>query len=81
MSAISHISLTVIFVNSFCSNKFINVSFEGVANPIYMDDPQQHKTDFPISPKWYTADNMFVNIIKILNYKSKVRRKYVKNLI
>ena len=44
------------------TNKFINVSFEGVANPIYMDDPQQHKTDFPISPKWYTADNMFINI-------------------
>lgn len=44
------------------TNKFINISFEGVANPIYMDDPQQHKTDFPISPKWYTADNMFVNI-------------------
>ena len=44
------------------TNKFINVSFEGVANPIYMDDPQQHKTDFPISPKWYTSDNMFINI-------------------
>ena len=44
------------------TNKFINVSFEGVANPIYMDDPQQHKTDFTISPKWYTSDNMFINI-------------------
>ena len=44
------------------TNKFVNISFEGVANPIYLDDPQQHKTDFPISPKWYTADNMFVNI-------------------
>lgn len=44
------------------TNKFINVSFEGVANPIYMDDPQEHKTDFQISPQWYTADNMFINI-------------------
>lgn len=44
------------------TNKFVNISFEGVANPIYLDDPQEHKTDFPISPKWYTNDNMFLNI-------------------
>ena len=44
------------------TNKFVNISFEGVANPIYLDDPQQHKTDFPITPRWYTNDNMFLNI-------------------
>lgn len=44
------------------TNKFVNISFEGVANPIYLDDPQQHKTDFPITPRWYTSDNIFINI-------------------
>lgn len=44
------------------TNKFVNISFEGVANPIYLDDPQEHKTDFPIAPKWFTNDNMFLNI-------------------
>lgn len=44
------------------TNKFINLSFEGVANPIYLDCPQSHKEDFAITPLWYTTDNMFMNV-------------------
>lgn len=44
------------------TNKFVNLSFEGVANPIYLDCPQLHKEDFAIAPLWYTTDNMFMNV-------------------
>lgn len=44
------------------TNKFVNINFEGVANPIYIDDPYNHKTDFPIEPLHISNDNMFVNI-------------------
>ena len=44
------------------TNKFVNLSFEGVANPIYADDPGLHPTDFPITPKYYSYDNMFINV-------------------
>lgn len=44
------------------TNKFINTTFEGVNNPIYVDDPMLHKSDFAIEPKYYSYDNMFINI-------------------
>lgn len=44
------------------TNKFVNFSTEGVNNPIYVDDPQLHTSDFPITPQYYPYDNMFVNI-------------------
>lgn len=44
------------------TNKFVNLSFEGVANPIYLDCPQSHKGDFAITPLWYSNDNMFMNV-------------------
>lgn len=44
------------------TNKFVNLSFEGVKNPIYIDDPHEHTSDFILTPQWYTADNMFVNV-------------------
>ena len=43
------------------TTKFVNTNFEGVNNPIYLDDPQLHKSDFPIEPLYYSYDNMFVN--------------------
>lgn len=45
------------------TNKFINISFEACADCIYLDDPQKHTSDFLISPRWYTEQNMFINII------------------
>lgn len=44
------------------TNKFIDLNFEGVKNPIYIDDPQLHTSDFTIAPKYYPYDNMFVNV-------------------
>lgn len=44
------------------TNKFVNLSFEGVANPIYLDCPKKHTNDFAITPKYFTNDNMFVNV-------------------
>ena len=44
------------------TNKFVNINFEGVYNPIYVDDPTLHSTDFPIAPIYYPYDNMFVNV-------------------
>ena len=45
------------------TNKFINISFEGINDGIYLDDPQQHLNDFTIKPKWNSAMNMFMNIV------------------
>lgn len=44
------------------TNKFVNINFEGVKNPIYIDDPYKHQSDFPIAPIHISNDNMFVNI-------------------
>lgn len=45
------------------TNKFNNISFEGVADCVYLDDPQQHPGDFLIAPMWSTTQNMFTNVI------------------
>ena len=45
------------------TNKFINVSLEGCIDGIYLDDPQQHTSDYEITPSFYTENNMFVNTV------------------
>lgn len=44
------------------TNKFVDLNFEGVKNPVYIDDPHKHSSDFPISALYYPYDNMFVNL-------------------
>lgn len=52
-----------IIINYGDTNKFINISFEGCVDCLYLDDPKKHTSDFPLTPSWYTEQNMFINII------------------
>lgn len=52
---------TGITINYGDTNKFMNTNFEGVKYCVNLDDPNTHKTDFPIAPKWPAEDNEFVN--------------------
>ena len=54
---------TCIVINYGDTNKFTNISFEGINNGIFLDDPQEHTGDFLIAPNWYTENNMFINIV------------------
>lgn len=58
---------TCIIINYGDTNKFTNISFEGINNGIYLDDPQEHTNDFLIEPNWNTLNNMFINIINEVN--------------
>lgn len=59
MTVISNSGLRIEYGDT---NKFVNLNFEGVKNPIYLDNPFNHKGDYQIAPIYHTTDNMFINV-------------------